>query len=325
MSTLYIGPYRQTDIDGQISRYFLTSLIQNGGAVVSMPVYVANPSKGVISKKIVFDTEKIIEKPEKYDTIVQHMDILDMQYMPDVATTHIAFPILDNIANLGLTKFQYDILNYFDKIIVQSEKEKTMLVENCGFAKNKISMFIPDINKKQYLEISKKQKYEFKNYCTNKKLYFIGNVNEDINIIKKIVFSLYHVFTKMSDPPICIFFLDFDNNPDINQLDSDIKQMRANFGMPIDYGREIFIFKHFSEEDLAIGHGSCDIYLSLNEKRTNYLYEHYARLSGNKVISMDDVTDCFSPYYTSNYNYSYGMYKRYISMDRLISTFKELL
>lgn len=322
MSVLYLGPYRQTDINGQVSRFFLNTILSkyDPGSVVSRPIYLSNEI-GLLSKKIKFNTE-VTNLVSKYDILVQHMPIEHMQYMPGVAKLHYAFPIIDNLENFGLLADNLSILNYFDKIFVQSNKEKNTLAKIVDG--DKIEVFIPQINKEEFNKIIK-QKYKFANYESSKKFYFIGNLNKDESIIKKIIFSMYVSTADWDISPICVFFLDFDHKPDIVSLDNEIKNIRKNFGLSEDYGKEIFIFKHFTEAELIVAHGSCDTYLSLNDSQTYYLQELYASICNNQIISLDDVYDTTIPYKNDQYNYAYGITKRYISTNKLINIIKENL
>lgn len=322
MSVLYLGPYRQTDINGQISRFLLNTIIgeNTNGSVVSRPIYI-DPSRGLLSDKILFNSEhnKILSK---YDTLVQHMPVEHMQYMPDIAKEHYAFPMIDNIADFGMYRHNFKILSYFNKIFVQSQKEKQILEQFLDF--KKIHIFTPEINIKEFNKIIQ-QKYQFANYVSSKKFYFIGNLDRDESIIKKIIFSMYAATAGTSVSPVCVFFLDFDNKPDIALIDSHIKKIRSDFGLPEDYRKEIFIFKHFSENELIVAHGSCDIYLSLNDSQTYYLHEKYASLCDNNIISLDDICDTVMPYRNNRYNHTYGMSRRYVSTTKLIKTLKDYL
>lgn len=320
MSVLYIGPYRQTDINGQVSRFFLNSIIEDNcsESVVSRPIYT-KPSGGLLSANIVFNTERS-PLSSSYDLLVQHMPIEHMQYMPDIATNHYAFPIIDSIENFGLYQSNLKILDYFDKVFVQSEKEKSVLQKYT----NNLEIFSPEISLEEFKKITQ-QKFQFANYDTTKKIYFIGNIDSDENIIKKIIFSIYASTAKHFAPPICIFFLDFYHKPNITLLDNEIKQIRTSFGLPADHTKEIFIFKHFSESELIVAHGSCDIYLSLNDSQTHYLHEKYASLCNNTIISLDNVYDSVMPYKNDICNYAYGMSRRYVSTNKLISIFKEII
>jgi hypothetical protein len=325
MSVLYLGPYRQTDTNGQISRYFLNSLVDEYGKkyVISRPIYLDNITS-LLSKNIAFDTEISTELSNKHCVCVQHMPIAHMQYMPDIADHHYAFPVLDTIDSFGIAKSQLDILLYFNKVIVQSELEKNTLSKNCPGIADRIHIFEPKINKKQYKKICEK-KYSFKNYDSVKKLYYIGNMDTDESTIKKILFSLYSATLKNTISPICIFYLDFITKPDIKSLDNNIKQMRLDFGMPENQSKEIFIFKHFSEEDLIIAHNSCDIYLSINENQTQYIHQKYAQLSGNTIIDLDKIYDTTIPYKTPEFSYSMGLTKRYVSVSKLSETIKSII
>lgn len=254
------------------------------------------------------------------------MPIAHMQYMPDIAASHYAFPILDTSHNFGINKKLYDILYYYDKIFVMSQLEKQCLLDNCSsIDPDKVYIFTPEIDQKAFQQICSHKKYEFRNYTGATKFYFIGNMDTDEKIIKKILFSLYCNTKNKTVSPICVFFLDFDTQPDLQKLDDNIKQMKLEFGISTDQSKELFIFKHFTEEDLIVAHNSCDIYLSINEDKTQYLQEQYAKLCNNKVISLDDIFDTTIPHMTKEYNYSYEINKRYISTQKLVSVIRNAI
>ena len=324
MNVLYLGPYRQTNDDGQVARFFLNDTVSKYGkkSIVSRPIYLG--SQNVIKNDTVFETENNVLPKKKYDILIQHMTLENIQYMPDIAKKHFVFLILDNVSDLGLIKYDLKILSYFDKIIVQSEKQKELLTDEISELKSKIEIFIPSINIQQFNQICQ-QKYTFANYIASKKLYFIGNVDKDETIIKKIIFSIYSASNKLSVPPVCVFFLDFDNQPDISKIDNNIKQIRSDFGLGDNQRKELFIFKHFSENELIIAHGSCDIYLSLNENKISYLHEKYASLCGNTILRIDNLSDCAVPFKDEKHNFTYGIMQKHISTEKLASTIREIL
>lgn len=324
MNVLYLGPYRQIDDDGQVARFFLNDLVGKYGkdSIVSRPIYIE--PKGVIKKDNIFETEGTPFPNKKYDIFIQHMDPENVQYMPDIAKKHFVFLILDNVSNLGLIRYNLKALSHFDKIILQSEKQKELLVNEIPELKSKIEIFIPSINLQQFNQICQ-QKYTFANYVMSKKLYFIGNIDKDETIIKKIIFAIYSASSKLSVPPVCVFFLDFDNEPNISKIDNDIKRIRSDFGIGDNQRKELFIFKHFSENELIIGHGSCDIYLSLNENKISYLHEKYASICGNTILRIDDLSDCSVPCKNIKHNFTYGIMQRHISTEKLISIIKDVL
>ena len=325
MSILFIGPYRNTDTLGQVSRLYISQLAKRYGTedVVSRPVYLSSLHR-ILPKKIEFITEKTSIAQNQYDICVQHLPLEHIQYMPDVASQHHVFPIIENIEDFGISSSSLDILRFFDNIVVQSKKEASTITTYCPDLADKISILDTGVDKNNLINYTN-NKYVFDNYHHTKKLYFIGNFDEDEGIIKKIIFSLYSSISERPFGAVCVFFLDYYNAPNIELLENNIKNMRSEFGLPTEYGKEIFIFKQFTESEIIAAHKSCDIYLSLNEKNTLYLQETYARLCGNTVISLDDYSDIAVPMKTELASYSYQMKRRSISTINLSKLIKSAI
>lgn len=189
---LYIGPYREFSSDGNISRNYISALVEAGHNVCIKPIYnifKSFPEQEI--KKEILKLEKNSQK--KYHSVIQHC--YPHQYYSDSRFDH-------NIGILNLESFNYqnrllDFLQIPDKLIAPSNYVKFCANEFSKF-NLKIDVIPPPID------------------LDNIKKYRKNNLKE----IDKNLFTFYVIedFINKSNINILLeaFWLAIDNEEDIN-------------------------------------------------------------------------------------------------------------
>lgn len=308
---LFIGPYRDISSDGDISRNYLSSIeSKTKNKVSSIPIYLY--AKDRISNSVTFSSENYTTETS-YDTIVQHLPIEHIQYFKNYNYS-IAFPIVNNISNLGIDN-NFEVLKLFDKVLVTGKHIKKALEE-----KNIANIEI--YNPNSYLTINKDVIFNIHNFSDAKKFYFIGDIDDDIEIIKQLIIS-FNIATLNNSHSVLVFFLTHDGKSDISNLQKLIDDLKINLGLKYSYtNKEVFIIKPFNTEEILAIHNSCDVFLSLNTHNHRIMDEVYAKSCNNKIISIDNYFDIEIPYYDRNHGYNFEYKKPTISTNKLIQIIK---
>jgi hypothetical protein len=309
---LYIGPYRDNSSDGDIARNYLRSIeSKSKNKVTTIPIYL-NAVNG-ISKNNQFPSEDY-KIHNEYTTIVQHLPIEHIQYMKEYEYS-IAFPIINNISSIGIDN-NFEVLKLFQKVLVTGKYIKKSL-ENIGIQNIEIYNPIPE------LPINKDIIFNIHNFPNSKRFYFIGDIDDDIEIIKQLIIS-FNIATLNSSHSVLVFFLNHNGQSDIAELQKLIDNIKLNTGLQHNYiNKEIFIIKPFNKEEILAIHNSCNVFLSLNTHTHRLIDEIHAKKCNNEIINVDDFADIEIPYYDKTHEYNYEYKKYTVSTNKLIEIIKK--
>ena len=187
MNTLYIAPYRQSDDNGIISQLYLQQLLDSSRYNLSArPLYI-DPSCAIeVSEQspLLVETNTL----DHYDICIQYAPI-NLLRPYNVFKHNIAIPIFESYKTLSNKHRQ--LLSGFDKIIINNNTSETMLVKSdlgskIGRIKCPISL--------NTIEKQKQQKINLNIHNNTKKFYFFGHIDQDWDLIQKILISFYLAF-----------------------------------------------------------------------------------------------------------------------------------
>lgn len=210
MNVLYLGPYRQADNWGVLSRSFLNSLISLEDLHVSCrPMFMGSSSIQSVDADIIMSESK---KKEEYDVLIQHT-------LPNYAVYDGKFS-----KNIIITSFEtadcktlVNNLRLLDTILVQTEAEKNAAAEEI---RNKVRAigFSSEFKK----NILPKQNSDFLFYA------FAGDLEENTGI-KQLLLSYmlaFHVNDNVS------LIIQANNLDAINNLINETSQIVGIYNKP---------------------------------------------------------------------------------------------
>lgn len=260
MNILYIGPYRQIDYIGQVSNTHIESIkktIAVSDKLITRPIYIdSSLSDG---GKNEYESENMK---------VGHIDLL-IQYAPVNYITisknikNITVPILDpKLYNIS-QDHTYNMLNYCDKILVDDEKNKTLL-KMCGIKTN------IDIYEEKIYDTDL-QKFNLDQINNHYKFGFIGQYRDNKQIIQKIIQAFLIVSRIKHNIKLFLFLRGSDQ--DKKELLDHIQLIQAQLNIPkyIQSIQNIFGLWGLSESIIALN--SIDCFISLNDDYRYLLYE----------------------------------------------------
>jgi len=285
MNILYIGPYREDTEQGYISRQYLEDILGNYN-VTCRPIFTSNSTVQKIQENIT-DAEKRLQN--NYDCCIQHMT-LNMLTYSGYFKHLVAIPVLP-ISNKINSLSNIDTLNRFNKIIINNDKEESLLVRS-GI-KSEIKNIDCPVDIKMAETIDKK--FNFGLHNNNHKFYFIGNYKKDMEAIHKILLAFYVSFRcDITYSLIMLLEGDQQDKEHLQKTSTDIKSQLniISYRNPLN---ELYIFEPMSEYDKLILHNSCDIFLNLQYGGSK-IQKHYAEFFGNFIIDNENTDTVDIPY-----------------------------
>jgi hypothetical protein len=284
MNILYIGPYREDTEQGYISRQYLEDIIQNHD-VTCRPIFTAN-GIGKIQENIK-DAEKRLQN--NYDCCIQHAPLHMLTYS-GYFNQLVAIPILPMSIKINSLS-NIDTLNRFNKIIINNDKEESLLIRS-GI-KSEIKNIDCPVDTKVAETVDKK--FNFGLHNDNHKFYFIGNYKKDMEAIHKILLAFYVSFRcDITHSLIMLLEGDQQDKEHLQKTSIDIKNQLniISYKNPLN---ELYIFEPMSEYDKLVLHNSCDIFLNLQYGGSK-VQKHYALFFGNSIIDHENTDTVDIPY-----------------------------
>ena len=275
MNILYLGPYRQYDYNGIISRKYINTIVQSKHIqLTTRPIYIdVSCTYKDIPKNIVELENNILNT---YDMIVQH---LPLNYLAiNKKMRNVAIPIL-NINTIN-TFNQYK-LNEFDMILVNNPYAKTSLDPLLNTASKMFDFNIDTNMLREY--IGKKLDLGIFNHF--QKFYFIGDHNTNIDIIEDIIKAFYTNYYSFNDTCLILFLRNI--NSDIEKY---IKKIHDKFKIKDNIHSVLIVPIGTNEHDIIAAHGSCNIFLDINDDNRESLHNKYVQFFKNKTITLLDLS-----------------------------------
>jgi hypothetical protein len=275
MNILYLGPYRQYDYNGIISRKYINTIVQAKHIqLTTRPIYIdASCEHKDIPKNIVELEHNILNT---YDMLVQH---LPLNYLAiNKKMKNVAIPIL-NINKIN-TFNQYK-LNEFDMVLVNNIYAKTS-IDPLLNTPSKMFDFNIDTNMlREY--IGKRLDLGIFNHF--QKFYFIGDHNTNTDIVEDIIKAFYTNYYSFNDTCLILFLRNI--NSDIEEY---IKKIHNKFKIKDSMHSILIVPIGTNEQDIIAAHGSCNIFLDINDDNRESLHNKYVQFFKNKTITLLDLS-----------------------------------
>jgi hypothetical protein len=281
MNTVFIGPYKQYDYLGQVSKTYLESinlaLKPRNKTILARPVFIDFSVLDESDNYVYRDIETAPENFDKPSCIIQHAPI---EYLAiQRYTKNIAIPILDNRLLKMPYNQNYQKLNSFDHVLVDSEYHKALLIKSnitspiTVFDETLLDMQICDhINKK----------YNLKEKTNNTFVFgFIGAYKNNIAIIQKIITSFLSSFRSVN---ATLIIVSRGTEQDKKHLDDYRTEILKRLSV-INDNNIITIFNNLDTESVIASLNSFDCLLSLNDDYSQALYERYMLSQDKQIIN----------------------------------------
>lgn len=274
MNILYIGPYRNKDINGLTSMQILLYLIDKlSSRVRSAPLYFDPLSAEKLVPSTIIETEK--RSLESYDTIIQHTHVDQLSKIHKISK-NIAIPIVDSN---GVDAKALDELSMFDSILVDTKLAYNKLAKYTVI-RNKLHTFNYNISYPN--DTISRSVYDIGVLQHSKKMYFIGHYQKNItniaNICKSFVSNV-----KSNEYTLLLFLYGLDFSAKTN-LENLVKQLYINHDLKYTINRILIIPIEFNLTNLIGAHNTGDIFLDLQDDSSNSLNTKIAKALNKTIV-----------------------------------------
>ena len=291
MTSVFIGPYRQYDYLGQISRTYLQSIYlaytNKKLSLISRPLFIDSSLTATNNIPPLDKTEDIPENLA-LDCIIQHAPI---EYLAiQKYTKNIAIPIMQNKISKMPYNQNYQKLNSFDGVLVENEQDKHLLIKSnisCP-----IIVFDESLSNKDILP------HIDKSYNLGEKMNgvfvfgFIGAYKQNISIIQKIITAFLVSFRSSSD--VSLIMSCRGTEQDKKEIEKYYDDLKKRLSIT-EYNNILFIFSGLDIESSIASLNSFSCLLSINDDHSQYLYEKYAVSKGISLITKHSVENIQVP------------------------------
>jgi hypothetical protein len=285
MTSVFIGPYRQYDYVGQVSRAYLQSIYRTHTnknlSFIGRPLFI-DPSVATPNNDSSFDIIENVPDNLSLNGIIQHAPI---EYLAiQKYTKNIAIPIINNKVSRMPYNQNYQKLNSFDNILVENEHDKNLLIKSnvsCPitvFDESFLDKDISDHRNKSYA-LGEKNKDTFV-------FGFIGAYRQNISIIQKIITSFLVSFRSSGDVALVVSCRGTEQ--DKKELENYYNDLKKRLSI-IDHDHIIFIFNGLDIESAIASLNTFDCFLSINDDYSQYFYEKYIISKGSNIITKHNI------------------------------------
>ena len=285
MTSVFIGPYRQYDYIGQVSKTYLQSIhktyTNKNLSFIGRPLFI-DLSVATPNTDSCFDIIENVPENLSLNCIIQHAPI---EYLAvQRYTKNIAIPIINNRVSRMPYNQNYQKLNLFDNILVENEHDKNLLIKSnisCPIAVFDESFLDKDIsdhsNKSYTLGEKNKDTFVFG---------FIGAYKQNISIIQKIITSFLISFRSSDNTTLVISCRGTEQ--DRKELENYYDDLKKRLSL-INYDHVIFIFNGLDIESVIASLNTFDCFLSINDDYSQYFYEKYMISKESSIITKHNI------------------------------------
>jgi hypothetical protein len=306
MNTLFIGPYRQSDLNGCFSMSLVKHLLKtkNENIFTPRPIYL-DDSMTQDCEKTVMEAEQCAE--DRYDIILQNLPIESCNSLHGYKNYIV--PITNN-RKLSIESISN--LQKYDKILTDNVFDHSRFSE---FFPEKTFLFDYDIDN---LETNIKP-INLGIYNHMRKLYFIGDYSQNSDLIRTLIASFISLHRYREN--LCIVFFLTDNN---TKIVDELKQFsnqaykQLNIGNVID--KNVFVNINLDEKSIAMCHRTGDVFLDLNEDSNNSYHKKNAEKFGNLVVGRENLNFYTNLVRNNNINFDQYLIASQASIETKIAT-----
>lgn len=276
MNILYLGPYRQNSIYGINSLFVVQTLLNSKNNVTCRPLYInhrhspANAYDDTITKAE-------LNVSTNYDILIQHTYVENCIKINNIKK-NICIPILkDN----NLNKLIIEHLSEFDTILVDNRLDYHRLSQHKKI-QNKVKIYDYDIN------ISKAPQSPFNVgvYNAHKKLYFIGDYDENITNIHNLCRS-FIVNSHLNNEAVLLLFVTNLNEPKKSALESMIQSFYNQSDISYSTNKILIIPIEFNLDNLIVAHQTGNIFVDLVDNSTNSFHTKISSILKKSIIQFE--------------------------------------
>ena len=270
MNFLFIGPYRQSNIQGCSSAAILDHLINQNKNITARPIYIDECQN--INK--VYKSELNLYK--KYDGIIQNVPLEAAIHIPNIKNYIV--PIGDN---KNIDKKYLNVLDKAEKILVDNVFDYRQFAEYFPDKTFYFDYSVPDPK----IEISR---LDTGIYNHMQKMYFIGSYKKNSDLIKTLIMCFVAI-SRYRENLCFIGFLTDRDNFTIETLKEFSDSVYNSFRMGSIINKTVFLNTDYDINNLNICHKTCDVFIDLNEDCKSSFNRKCAEKFDNEIVNSSNI------------------------------------
>jgi hypothetical protein len=252
MNIFFVGPYRQDNFDGILSRNIILSLAEKHNVFIRPIYYTGQDLVGQLDRDIELYED---DYREEYDCLVQHVKPSDTLLTTRFGK-NITIPIVD-------TSFddKYYITHTVDKILIDADDANLSTLINSSKVKPFDYTIHTQINKDKVFDVGPL------NHFT--KLYTISDYKDSQDTILSLIRSFIYLRTQLPQEYCLILFIINITQNDISFLQNYIQQTYKSLGASHTINKINIIPIPMSYEHTIAAHNSGNIFLNVTSNSIN--------------------------------------------------------
>lgn len=294
---LYIGPYRQRDMNGIWSKTLAHNII-NGTSnnVLLRPIFLE-------PKSSIKELDPVLTKAERtkldhIDTVVQHVP-LSQAVVIDAVKKNILIPIVGPDL---LSKNIAERLNKFDAILVDNKQDAVRLSSGYPFLQKNIH----NINYAFSINSSSSAKFDIELFHGSTKLYTLIDFKLNMRSVYDIIVS-FIANIRSKNIVLVLFALDISPS-EKSQLEGFIEETYKSMGIDYTVSRVMIAPITSDLNNICAAHRSGDVLIDAIDYGSNSINIALANSLGKSVLKID-TSYHFSLTSSSNKISHYGSFK----------------
>ena len=277
MNSLFVGPYRQSDMNGLHSQALLNYLYRNVpkvGQLIARNIFISpNNIMTNADQPYIKQTETFIGN---IDTLIQHTP-LDSIYLSQHISNNVCIPIMDN--RIPQDDHIYR-LSMCSKVLVDNYTNYKFLANLI----NNVHMVTYD----PIFSIDGLPSINLGIYRDTNKMYFIGDYAGNRDLIKDLIMC-FTVFSLKNDNLSLVIFLTNAIQKDIQELQNLIQKIYKDLEVTNVFSKVVCTGIGSTIQSLIACHMSGDIYLNINDNPRNGLNSLYAQKFNHEILDLAEV------------------------------------
>ena len=280
MNSLFVGPYRQSNISGLWSRCLLSALhkkIPEDKALVSRNFYVdSGPLNAESSLVGLPDIKNIESYKANIEQLIQHVPINTIYYSQYIKS-NICIPI---ISNMDIDDSSLQKLSECNKVLVDN-----------SFLYNKLKDKLSNLYYITYdnILINKlSTNYSLGVHGAYTKFYFIGSYPKNRDIVYDLILTFILYSHKKDDSSLVLFLTDVSKK-DTDALQQSIQFLYGALNITNVFSKIALVPINATLDNFIACHKSGDIYLNINDDTKQAMQTNYAKLYNSKIIDLTDL------------------------------------
>lgn len=272
---LFIGPYRQRDINGLWSKALAHNIIQSSSNVQLRPIFIDTKYKVNNIDKVLIDHEQT--RLDSITTVVQHVPI-EQASVINAVEKNILIPIISS--NL-VDKHHVEQLTKFNALFIDNKYDAIRVSQSYPI----LQKITKNIDYVFEIDSTTAAAFNIGLFNHSKKLYMVCDYRLNMRTIYDIIVS-FVANIKSRDIALILFMLDI-SSAEKTELENFIQETYKNMDVPYTIGRVIVAPITSDLNNVCAAHKSGDVFIDAADYGSNSINTKIAESLNKQILKVD--------------------------------------